>query len=460
VGDGEELLPELLEKMLVLIEQVGPRTTWAVREREEVLGELARIEGVYWPAGYQPFAAGSYLVPKPMRADLPPRVRMRRIVDLDAAPFPTAPPVPWAQTTHDRAQIEIARGCVRGCRFCQAGMVYRPVRERSVATLVRQARTLIANTGYDELSLVALNCPDYRRIDELVAALQAELEGMGVSLGLPSLRVDSVSVGLAQRIARVRKGGMTFAPEAGTQRLRNVINKNVTDQDLMDAVGAVFEAGWTTIKLYFMLGLPTETDEDVDGIADLLAQVAALGRKMLGPRRGRMKLNVSVATFNPKPHTPFQWFGQAPADVVVQRMQRLRARIRDRAIHLSLHDLGQSQVEAAIARGDRLVAEAIEAAWLSGAYLDPWREFFRFDRWQHAFSATGTPLEEWATREIDLSADLPWDIIDTGISKEFLWREYSMAVEGCPTPDCRAGGCNRCGVQQVLGGCSGVIGGG
>ncbi len=459
LGDGEELLAELLGRLMELTERLGPRRQWDRARREEALAELARIDGVYWPAAYRAEAHGPHLIPRPVRADVPERVRLRMILDLDRAPFPTAPPVPWVQTTHDRGQIEIARGCVRGCRFCHAGMVYRPVRERSVETLVQQARQLINSTGYDELSLVSLNCPDYRRIDELIAALQAELAGRGVSIGLPSLRVDTVSVALAERVARVRKGGMTFAPEAGTQRLRDVINKNVTEGDLLRAAEAAFAAGWLTVKLYFMMGLPTETDEDVEAIGELVEKVAAVGRRTLGPKRRRLRVNVSVATFNPKPHTPFQWCGQADRETLRRRQELLRQRVRDRAVHVSFHDIGQSQVEAAVARGDRRVAEAIEAAWRDGAYLDPWNEFFDLDRWRRAFEQAGLELEKWAAREIDLDAPLPWDVVDVGVDKDFLRREYTRAMDGVPTPDCRQTGCKGCGIQRLVEGCRGVVGG-
>jgi radical SAM superfamily enzyme YgiQ (UPF0313 family) len=334
-------------------------------------------------------------------------------------------------------------------------MVYRPVRERSPETLALQAAALIDSTGYDQLSLVSLNCPDHRHVLEVVDAVQAAVEGRGVSLGLPSLRVDSFSVELARKVAKVRKGGMTFAPEAGTQRLRDVINKGVSDDDLLNAAEAAFGAGWLTVKLYFMIGLPTETDDDIRGIADLINRVLATGRRVLGNRRNRLAVNVSLAMFNPKPHTPFQWCGQATTEYIDAARDLLFSLVRDRTVRISYHDPRQAIVEAAISRGDRSVGDAIEAAFLAGCYLDPWSEFFDFARWEEAFTATGRPIAEWAQREIPTDAPLPWDVINPGITKSFLCREYEHALSATATPDCREAGCASCGAGQE--GCHGVL---
>ncbi len=456
LGDGEELLAELLAVRLALREELGPREGWRDEHRQRALEALAALPGVYWPAAYDARPEGGLLIPRP-RDGAAATVRARLVRDLDAVPFPTAPLVPWIETIHDRGQLELARGCTRGCRFCQAGMIYRPVRERSVETLLRQAEELVRNTGYDELSLVSLNCPDYREIGGLVARLQAALTRRGVSLGLPSLRVDTVSVELAERLATVRKGGMTFAPEAGSQRLRDVINKNVSAEDLLQAAEAAFRAGWLTVKLYFMMGLPTETEDDLRAMGDLVHEVVRMGRRTLGSKSGRLKVNVSVAVFNPKAHTPFQWCGQAGTEDLVARQGLLWELLRGKSVKVSMHEVGQSCIEAAIARGDRRVGDAIEAAAQAGSYLDPWGEFFDRERWREAFAATGESAEAWAQREIEPEAALPWEVVDMGVSREFLLRERARALDAQGSEDCRAGKCQGCGVQRDVKGCRGVL---
>lgn len=424
LGDGEEVVHEIAEAVL---------STRGLN-REHTLAALAQVPGVYVPAVHDPATA---------------RIERRIVADLDAADYPTRPVVPFVEIVHDRAQVEAARGCTRGCRFCQAGMIYRPVRERRSETLRRQAREIISATGYDEVSVVSLNCPDYTEIAALVDGLHADLGHLRVSVGLPSLRIDGFSVELARRVQRVRKSGLTFAPEAGSQRLRDAINKGVTEDDLLRTAEAAFQAGWQTLKLYFMLGLPTETDEDVLAIADLVKAVARVGRQTLGSRAGRMKLNVSVATLVPKAHTPMQWEGQLPRAEIERRQRLLRDALRDRQVALSCHDPRQSVVEAALARGTRRTAPALLNAFRAGAMLDGWKERFDYGLWQRAFGEAGLDPELEAARSFELDRPLPWEHVDAGVSREFLLAERARMLAGTPTPDCRQAGCRGCGVREL-----------
>ncbi len=409
------------------------------------LREAVKLGGVYVPAFYRPGEGGT---PLPMETEAPPVVRARRISAL--GPSPLKPVVPFLETVHDRAMVEVQRGCTRGCRFCQAGVIYRPVRERPPEDVLRDAEELIANTGYDELSLVSLSTSDYSGVEPVVKALAAQYPERRTKVSLPSLRVDSFSVKLATALQGAYGGGITFAPEAGTQRLRDVINKGVTEEEIEGAAEAAFAHGWLAVKLYFMLGLPTETDEDLEGIARLAYRIRDIGRRHAG---NRTRVKVSVGAFIPKAHVPFQWCGQEPHDRIEEKMARLQRSIRGPGLAVSWHDPESSVLEAALARGDRRTGEAIYQAWRLGCRFDAWAEEFRFDRWQEAFATAGLDVHAAAQKQLDPVGPLPWDHISTGVTKRFLRREYQRALRAALSPDCRGAKCWACGVRNEYGGC-------
>lgn len=421
VGDGEEAIADVMRETARGKREGAPR--------REIVDRLARIAGVYSPA-------------------LGNRVTRRVVTDLDSAEYPRKFVVPFLEAVHDRVALEVMRGCSRGCRFCQAGMIYRPVRERSMENLCKLAEALVGSSGYEELSLLSLSSADYTRIKELISKLAAEYGPQGVAVSLPSLRVDSFSIALARDVEKSRRTGLTFAPEAGTQRMRDIINKGVTEDDLISAATDAFESGWDQIKLYFMIGLPFETFEDIDGIAALSRRVLQLGRQVAGARgkAGRARVNVSVSSFVPKPHTPFQWFAQNTREQLEQKQSYLKERMRARGLSVSFHDVWASHLEAAFARGDRRLAQVIERAVGLGCRFDGWSEQFRPDLWRQAFADVGLDSSTWANAEYGYSEPLPWDHIDMGISREFLVREAHRAESGLTTPDCREAGCSGCGV--------------
>ncbi len=417
VGEGEEALLEILEA--------------ARAPRREALDRLAAIPGVYLPDRYQYSPAG----PGPVGAVTPregaqyPLVR-RYVADLDAAPFPTKQLVPYLDTVHSRVTLEIMRGCARGCRFCQAGACYRPRRERNLDTLLRQAEEAVAATGFDEVSLLAFTSVDYSRIEQLVTGLTERLGGRGVGVALPSLRADAFSVAIANQIQKVRKSGLTFAPEAGTERLREVIRKRLSEEDLFAAADAAFSSGWFRLKLYFMIGLPTETNEDVEAISDLVHRLLDFGRGALGPRRGRLQISVSVAGFVPKPHTPFQWVGQDETETLAEKQRILQQTLRARAVKLSWTDPAVSALEAAVSRGDRRLGAVIHRAWELGAKFDSWGEHFQPALWEQAFAECGLRLSDYAHQELPRDADLAWDHIACGPAKDALRAELDRALGG------------------------------
>ena len=447
IGEGEEALPELMA-LLRRMKGDGSYTKTAF------LREASHLEGFYVPSLYEITYAenGTIASMAPRYPDVPEKVRKRIVSDLDTARVPLRPVLPYIETVHDRVTLETYRGCIRGCRFCQAGMVYRPVRERSVDLLCEQAATLVANTGYEEISLIALSISDYSHVDELTDRLLSWTNEKKVNLSLPSLRVDSFTKELMDKVATVRMGGITFAPEAGTQRLRDVINKNVTEEDLLRATGIAFEAGKGNVKLYFMLGLPTEQDEDLLGIAELGSRTVRRYFEVPKEKRSARGVSVtlSVACFIPKPFTPFQWEAQAPLPELRRKQEYLKAAVTDRRVTYNYHEATVSRIEAVFARGDRRLSRALLLAAEEGRYLDAWDEFFSYEAWCDLFDRAGIDPSFYANRAFGREEILPWDMIDCGVTKAFLLRERDRAYAGKTTPSC-AEHCSGCGAS-CLGG--------
>ncbi len=446
VGEGEEVLLEICHLYNEMKED-GSYT------RSAFLRRASHIEGVYIPSLYDVSynEDGTIKEYRPIYDDVPKKIKKRIVADLDNAPYPDKLIMPYVETVHDRIVLEVYRGCIRGCRFCQAGMVYRPIREKSPETLCKNAKCLYENTGYDEISLISLSISDYSRLRELTDGLLSWTDEAHVSLSLPSLRLDSFSEELMQKISSVRTGGLTFAPEAGTQRLRDVINKNVTEEDLKRAVGIAFRGGKSSVKLYFMNGLPTETLEDIEGIATLAKSVVHEYYMLPKNERPRgVSVTISVSCFVPKPFTPFQWEKQDTFDELIAKQEHLRGCINDRKIRYTYHDARVSFIEAVLARGDRRLSSAIALAVEEGAMFDAWDEYFDFDRWISVFERCGIDPSYYTSRGFGIDEVLPWDIIDCGVTKEFLLREREKAYAGKTTPSC-AEHCNGCGANKLGG---------
>ena len=445
VGEAEEAVVEIAQAM----------AEWkkAGRQggRRGFLKRLLTMDGIYVPSFYEPQydGQGNYLSLKALDEKAKPLIFKRVCRDMDEIPSVENPIVPFMDIVHNRIMLELFRGCSRGCRFCQAGICYRPARERTEKNLKAMARQLVDKSGYDEMSLTSLSSADYSCLGNLVNDLMDEFKNEKVSFSLPSLRIDSFSIELAHKMQQVRKSGLTFAPEAGTQRLRDVINKGVTEENLMNACGSAFRQGWKQVKLYFMMGLPTETDEDIIGIAKLAKKVVDLYTEIKG-RRG-VKVTISVACFVPKPYTPFQWFGQLPIAEFERRQQLLKENITDRAITFNYHDARLSVIEGVFARGDRRLGKVLYQAWQDGAKFDGWSDLYQHDTWLKAFEKCGVDMKVYNERTRDFNEPLPWDITSPGVNKEFLLREWKKAMEGALTEDCRRGKCSACGICPNLG---------
>ncbi|MBQ6390438.1 MAG: TIGR03960 family B12-binding radical SAM protein [Eggerthellaceae bacterium] len=448
IGEGEESLPEGLQVIRAL------RANGA--SRAEIRRALAGLEGWYVPQLYrwrgveEAQAAGSWI--EPLEEGVP-NVIVKRVYKGFSSSSGWEPcVVPFAEAVHDRLNVEILRGCARGCRFCQAGMMYRPVRERSAENVVSSVLTGLAETGYDEVSLTSLSSTDHSQIREILMRLNKAYADTGVRISIPSQRLDSFGVDMATLVAGQKKGGLTFAPEAGTQRLRDVINKNVTEDDLLGAVDAAFSAGWRRCKLYFMIGLPTETDEDVKGIARLVQKAYERAREVVPKdQRGSIQIGASVALFVPKAQTPFQWDGQIPPEEALRRVNLLRHSVKYRAITISWHDPKTSFVEAVMSRGGREASYLVEGAWKRGARFDAWSEHFNEQAWRDAAADLGFDVEAAAQSSYPLDYVMPWGHISCGTSLKWLARERMLAERAQTTPDCTFDHCSACGVCMSLG---------
>lgn len=446
IGEGEEVLCEVTD----LYRKCKKNN----ESKQEFLRKAAKIQGIYVPSFYDVSYNGDGTVNSvtPKYEDVPSVVKKSIVKDFDKCYYPDKFVVPFLDIVHDRAMLELFRGCIRGCRFCQAGFIYRPIRDRKPETLNKQAAALCESTGYDEISLSSLSTSDYSGLKELMPQLMEWTERDGVSLSLPSLRVDNFSRSLMEKIQSVRKSGLTFAPEAGTQRLRDAINKNVTEEEILQTCRLAFEGGWTSVKLYFMLGLPTETMQDVEGIADIAQRIVDTYYEMPNRKKGKaVNVSVSVATFVPKPFTPFQWEAQDTLETIAEKQRHLRSIIRSKKINLSCHESHTSFLEAVLARGDRRLADVIETAWRSGCRFDSWEECFDFDKWMKAFEKCGLDPAFYANRKRSYDEVMPWDHIFHGVDKSFLVRENQKAYRSETSKNC-CEGCGGCGAMRLTGG--------
>ena len=448
IGDGETNIGQTID----VVKQAKAEGV----SREECLLRLSHLPGVYVPSLYETryHEDGTIACFAPVRADAPPVVRKNVERSLENAPYPESLIVPFMEIVHDRINIEVLRGCTRGCRFCQAGMIYRPVRERSPERILSLARSLLAQTGYEEITLSSLSTGDYSCLKELVTEMMAEFSERKVGISLPSLRLDGDLKAVLHETQKVRKGGLTFAMEAGTQRLRDVINKGITEEDLISSVRGAFAEGWSSVKLYFMFGLPTETEEDLRGIADLAGKVSRCYFETPKQLRAKgLRINCSASCFVPKAFTPFQWEPQDTIASFEEKTRLLCAIMKIKGVEFNWHTPEVSFLEACFARGDRRMAGVLEAAWRRGCRFDGWTDSFRFDAWMDAFRAEGVDPAFYANRRREKGEILPWAFIDAGVTEEFLWTEKQRADAAKTTADCRKG-CRGCGLKRFEGVCA------